>query len=710
MDEQCLPVSALSMDMSEAEDAETLAGDLSARIFAIFFIYLVTARLGLAVDSVNTFAALIWPPSGIALAAFILYGWRIWPAIFCAAFLVNVSVGAPLLSAFGIAIGNTLGPLLGAHFLRWYSSYSSYHPALPRLRDTIGIMLNAAFVPLLTASVGVGSLWLGGKIPSPEFWHTWGTWWLGDLLGILILTPFALKWFNRPIFERTRAELVELMIVLLTVAATAYILFWWAHTSFVYYIFIPLSWAALRTGQRGITLSTLIVSTIAIAATVTGHGPFMQSGLVYLQVFLATLASIVIVFASAVEERRRVVETLKEHTHDLEIALQTIRAEDEAKKEFIAILAHELRNPLATILSSVELITMQGVSTETTPPLLTTINERSRAMVRLLDDLLDISQISKKKLTLQKETISVDEFMDKLDGIVRPLMKRYGHDFSLTKPQEPLYLRADPIRLEQILMNLLANAARYTQAHGFIEVTSSKERHMLAIHIRDSGVGIPRGMLRRIFEPFFQVNRERVKSEGMGIGLTLTRELIEMHGGSIEAKSEGVGAGSEFIVRLPLTSVPDQSQPLLAAPLPEEKRVKRESHDHSARVFSILIVDDNEAAIEALSQLLRLRGHSIEVAHTGKEAIEKADATHPEVILLDIGLPDMTGYEVAATLRREQPSVPYFIIALTGYGQDDDKAKAKKAGIDQHLVKPAGLKEIQAALRKYPRHVRNAEV
>jgi CheY-like chemotaxis protein len=233
---------------------------------------------------------------------------------------------------------------------------------------------------------------------------------------------------------------------------------------------------------------------------------------------------------------------------------------------------------------------------------------------------------------------------------------------------------------------------------------------MLAIRIRDSGVGIPRSMLRRIFEPFFQVDREKVKSEGMGIGLTLTRDLVEMHGGTIEANSKGTGTGSEFIVRLPLTSAPEAPNATAESEASQVKQsVKRESHDHSARVFSILLVDDNEAATEALSQLLSLRGHTVTVAHTGNEAIEKAAQMQPEVVLLDIGLPDMTGYEVATAMRRKQEH-PYFIIALTGYGQDDDKANAKKAGIDQHLTKPAGLKEIQAALRKYPKHSRDAEV
>lgn len=696
----------MTTEYEESELSAREEADSALRIAGIFFVYLITARVGLGLHDVNTFATLIWPPSGIALAAFILYGSRIWPAVFCAAFLANASVGAPLLVALSIGAGNTLAPAVGSYLLKWYAAYSSYHPALPRVRDNVGIMAAAALIPVLAATIGVGSLWLGDEVAEGAIAATWGTWWLGDALGILIFTPFILKWFNQPLFERTRAQQIEMFLVMIAVIATSYFVFWTPQISFAYYIFIPLTWAALRTGQRGITLAMLLVAGMAIAGTLTGHGRFAIDGLLYLQIFLATMSGILLVFASTVEERRKAYETMEQHTHELEVALQTIRSENEAKKEFIAILAHELRNPLATILSSVELIHMQGVAAPSSGQLLTTVDERARAMVRLLDDLLDISRISKKKLTLQKETVSVDEFMQKLGTIVHPLMKRYGHHFSMTNPEHGLYLRADPVRLEQILMNLLANAARYTKTRGSIELISGKDGHMLAIHIRDSGVGIPKGMLRRIFEPFFQVNRDQVSNEGMGVGLTLTKDLIEMHGGKIEARSRSNGSGSEFIVLLPLIRPPEDAPALLdTMPIAPIAQPYARTPGQVKRTFKILVVDDNEMAADALSQLLTMRGHETAVAYSGAAALEKAASFDPEVIFLDIGLPDMTGYEVAVAMRKERKH--YFIVALTGYGQDDDKDKAKRSGIDQHLTKPAGLKEIQAMLRKVPKSSRN---
>ena len=702
-DEYVPPHPIMTTEHEESEPSTREEADAALRIAGIFFVYLITARIGLGLQEVNTFATLIWPPSGIALAAFVLYGFRVWPAVFCAAFLANASVGAPLLVALGIGIGNTLAPALAARLLTWYESYSSYNPAFPRVGDNVSIMVAAALMPILTATVGVGSLFLGDIIARNAIESTWITWWLGDMLGVLLFTPFIVKWFNQPLFERTWAQQVELAIVMAAVALTSYLVFWTPEVTFAYYIFIPLTWAALRTGQRGITLATLIVASMAISGTLAGHGQFAVDGLLYLQIFLATMSGILLVFASTVEERRRAFETLKKHTHELEAALDTIRSENEAKKEFIAILAHELRNPLATILSSVELINMQGVAAPSSAPLLTTVDERARAMVRLLDDLLDISRISKKKLTLQKETVSVDQFMDKLGTIVHPLMKRYGHHFSMANPEQGLYLRADPIRLEQILMNLLANAARHTKTRGSIELISGKDGHMLAIHIRDSGVGIPKGMLKRIFEPFFQVNREQVSSEGIGVGLTLTKDLIEMHGGRIEARSRSNGTGSEFIVLLPLARAPEDARTVLdAMPIAPIARPYARMPGQVKRTFKILVVDDNEMAADALSQLLIMRGHETAVAYSGAAALEKAASFNPEVIFLDIGLPDMTGYEVAVAMRKERKR--YFIVALTGYGQDDDKDKAKRSGIDQHLTKPAGLKEIQAVLRKVPRN------
>lgn len=680
--------------------------DTAARVAGIFFLYLISARIVVSVYPVNTFTGLIWPPVGIALAAFLLYGFRVWPAILAAAFMVNIAMGASLLVALSIAVGNTVGPAFGASLLRWYTAYTSYHPAFPRLHDSVGIMMSAALIPILTATIGIIDLWLVGQLTLSDAYRAWGTWWMGDVLGILICTPFILKWFNQPLFERTKAQQFEFILIMAAVAATSLLIFWTPGNVFLFYIFIPLTWAALRTGPRGATLSVLLVAFIAVSGTLAGLGPFSSvDRIVYLQIFLVTVASIMLMFSSTVEERRTVFEALEQRAQDLEAALQTISSEDEAKKEFIAILAHELRNPLATILSSIELINLQGYSAATTPSLLKTIDERSRAMVRLLDDLLDISRISKKKLSLRIETIPVGQFMDRLHNIVGPLMKRYGHNFTLTKPEDELYVRADPDRLEQILMNLLANAARYTKTQGSISVSSGREGEMLAIHIRDSGVGIPRGMLRRIFEPFFQIDREQVSNEGMGIGLTLTRELVDMHGGNIEARSGGVGTGSEFIVRLPLLPSAEGAvrAPHISPPPARNQRTSKPAKQS----HRILIVDDNEAATEALSQLLGMHGHVTSVAHTGSDAVQKALEFVPEAVFLDIGLPDMSGYDVAAKLREQQK--PYFLVALTGYGQDDDKEKARLAGIDQHLTKPASFKEIQAMLRRIPKKRRNNE-
>lgn len=673
----------------------------AARIVAIFLLFFVTAQIGLRLNPLQSHISLIWAPSGIALAAFILYGNRVWPAVFAAAFLVSVLRDYPVLIAVVIAAGTTAAPALGAHYVRVYAAFQADNQRATQIRDTLSIMLSAVLLPFITATIGVVSLSIGNQIPAHTFGTTWETWWIADMFGIMLFTPFILKWFNTPLLERTRAQLVELGLILLAVGITSYVVFWFQF-NFVYYLFIPLIWSALRTGQRGATLSILLAAGIAIGGTLTGNGPFVVAGLPHLQIFLGIMAGIVLIFASTAEENRRTTHALEKHSEELEEALTAIRSENQAKKDFIAILAHELRNPLATILSSAELIQMQGVAEKTTPELLTTINERSRAMVRLLDDLLDISRISEKKLRLHISQVPIGSFFSKLGKVVYPLMRRYGHEFTMTHANDDLYLRADPDRLKQILLNLLANAARYTKTKGTLQVRAEREGQFYAIHIRDKGVGIPRGMLQRIFEPFFQVSRDTVSYEGIGVGLTLTRELIEMHGGTIEATSDDAGKSSGFIVRIPLAEAPIQME-MIAQPSAIQRAALPylDAGAQLKKTFRILVVDDNHAASEALSQLLALRGHTTDTAFSGGEALEKAIAFQPEVIFLDIGLPDMTGYTVARALRAQKK--PYFLIALTGYGQQDDIDQEKSAGIDAHLTKPAGIKEIQATLRKVPR-------
>lgn len=661
---------------------------------AVFLSYVITGYVGLHLNAVNTFATLVWPPAGIAFAAFFMRDHRLWPAVFFAAFLINVSIGASFPVAFCIALGNTLGPLAGASFVKWYTNYN---PMVLRLLDNVGIVLSSFIVPVITATVGVGALWLGGTLSSAAFGATWSTWWMGDMLGILVLSPFIMKWFSPPLFERTTLQRIELIVASLSVAATAYYIFWTPINPFTYGLFIPLTWVALRTGPHGITLSLVLVALIAVIGTITGHGSFLTLGLPHLQIFLATISSVFLIFTAVVEERKNVFTTLTGHVDELEDALFKISAEDEAKKEFLAVLAHELRNPLATILNSIELINLEGFSASNAKKLLEIIAERSHAMVHLLDDLLDISRISQKKLSVEKQTVSVGQFIDKLILTAQPLISKYEHTFSITRPDEELYLHADPVRLEQIFTNLVVNAAKFTKTPGSIEALVRREKHMAVAYIRDSGMGIPENMLEKIFEPFYQINRGTSAKEGIGVGLPLTRRLVEIHGGTIEARSQGIGRGSEFIVRLPLLRQSEHVQSYL----PSASRARVHKGRKPKRTFKILMVDDNKEGVDALARLLELRGHTTAVAYSGSEAVHKALAFKPEVVLLDIGMPDMNGYEVAIRLRAQNKT--YFLVALTGYGQVEDVERSKQVGFNQHITKPAELKEIEAALRKVPR-------
>jgi CheY-like chemotaxis protein len=268
------------------------------------------------------------------------------------------------------------------------------------------------------------------------------------------------------------------------------------------------------------------------------------------------------------------------------------------------------------------------------------------------------------------------------------------------KTKDALYIDADPARLEQIFTNLLTNSAKYTKPSGLITLTALREAGSASIHIRDNGVGIPKNMLDRIFEPFFQINRTRLENanQGIGVGLHLTRNLVEMHGGTIEATSAGPDTGSEFIVRLPLSSNPP----------PGAKAQRRKPRPSRVLPSSqkILVVDDNKSAAQTLSQMLELLGHTVQIAYNGSEAVQKALLFKPNSVILDIGLPDMNGYKVAEQLQNHGRR--YFLIALTGYGQPEDKVLAKQTGFHYHLTKPAGIKDIEAVLEKIPKSILSA--
>jgi signal transduction histidine kinase/CheY-like chemotaxis protein len=459
-------------------------------------------------------------------------------------------------------------------------------------------------------------------------------------------------------------------------------------------IFPPLFWIALRLGSRFMTLALFGTSVLALLGTAFGYANGATSlptgELLFLtQIFLIVIAVIFLLVTAVEEERRTATAGLQAHIDQLQEALTKIRLEDDAKTQFVATLAHELRNPLAPLLSTIELLTLRGPDAKDFPVMLNTMRDRVRTMARLLDDLLDISRITHQKLRLQKTTLDIVQVVRSSVESMSGYMQKRNLAFNVTLPHsETLLLEADPIRVEQIIVNLLHNAAKYTEVGGSVNLSVARDKDKALICVKDSGIGIPKHMLQRVFEPFLQVNAKSGGS-GLGIGLSLTKRLVELHGGTIEARSEGEGHGSEFIVRLPLLTV-SPIQPTL----PKEHTPTRVERTPSGT--RILLVDDNHAASETLGKLLEFKGYSVRFTHDGTSTLRAAEEFEPHIIMLDIGLPDMSGYDVARTLRERGTDAA--MIAVTGYGQSEDKARSKEAGFDHHLTKPVGINDLEKIL------------
>ena len=371
-------------------------------------------------------------------------------------------------------------------------------------------------------------------------------------------------------------------------------------------------------------------------------------------------------------------------------AEEALREADRRKDEFLATLAHELRNPLAPIRSGLEVMELAKNDPEMTEEIRSTMLRQTEQLVRLIDDLLDVSRITRGKLELQRREVELNEVVKSAVEATQPFIEERGHQLTVTVPGGTLMIEADPHRLAQVLSNLLHNAAKYSPDPGPISLTAQKDGQDILLTVKDRGMGIPADKLREVFEMFAQIGRSSQHGyTGLGIGLTLAKSLIEMHGGTIDVQSNGLGQGTEFIVRLPgCVKQPEAECPSKNSkndgPLLPKQRV--------------LIVDDNQDAARMLSLTVTLLGNDVRVAHDGIEAIDVATEFQPDVILLDLGMPRMDGYEAATRLRNTSAGKNALLVALTGWGQDEDKRKTMEAGFDHHLVKPADPAALKAIL------------
>jgi signal transduction histidine kinase len=371
---------------------------------------------------------------------------------------------------------------------------------------------------------------------------------------------------------------------------------------------------------------------------------------------------------------------------------QELTEANRQKDEFLATLAHELRNPLAPIRNAVHIVQLKSHPDPEVQWGLEVIDRQLQQMIRLIDDLLDLSRITRNTLDLRKERVDLGEVLQVAVETSRPLIEEGGQEFVVTPPPEPIDLDADPIRLAQVISNLLNNAAKYTERGGHIWLTAERQGSEAVVTVRDTGIGIPAEMLPRIFEMFMQVDRSLERPQGgLGVGLTLVKRILDLHGGTITAHSDGPGTGSTFSIRLPAIREPSPARP----------RASREPA-RTAPSRRILVVDDHRASADGLGKLLQIRGHEIRTVYDGREAVEMADEFRPNVVLLDIGLPEMNGYDVARALRQQPWGQGMVLIALTGWGQEADRHRAQEAGFDHHLVKPVDPSALLHLLASLP--------
>jgi signal transduction histidine kinase len=391
---------------------------------------------------------------------------------------------------------------------------------------------------------------------------------------------------------------------------------------------------------------------------------------------------------TAVRARQRQYQ-IRGHLIDRARTEEALRVVDRRKDEFLATLGHELRNPLAPLLSAVHLLRLAELKDPRLQRVIAIMDRQLSHLLRLVDDLLEVSRITRGLIDVRHEPLDLLSSVRAALETSRPAIEAAGHSLTVELPATPISVTGDAVRLTQVFANLLTNAAKYTDAGGRIHVAAREERGRAVVTVRDSGIGIPASHLGSVFEMFMQVDRSNRRAQGgLGIGLTLVRSLVEMHDGRVEARSDGPGTGSEFVVELPVRAdvrpAPSASTTPLAV-LPDRR---------------ILVVDDNRDAAETLGALLEALGATVSIAHSGRSALDCLDQFDPDTMLLDIGMPEMDGYEVARQVRAIPSHAGTLLIALSGWGQDRDFREARAAGFDHHMVKPPDIDRLRLLLTK----------
>ena len=652
-------------------------------IGALALIYFVAGKLALRLAFLHASVSPVWPPAGIALAALLVLGFRVWPAIFVGAFLVNLTTLGNILTSLGIASGNTLEALCGAWLVNRFAGGAR---VFGRPQDVFKFALAALVSTTVSPTFGVSSLAVGGFAQWSSYWPIWLTWWLGDASGVLVIAPLLLLW-SVPATQRTwnQKQVLEVSVLLLLLVVLAETVFGgWLPISARNY---PISficgpiviWTAFRFTPRETATGIFILSTIAIWGTLHGFGPFIlqseNQSLLMLQSWTAALTITAMAIAAAITERNQVA---------LEQQKDAVEAANRTKDNFLAMLSHELRTPLTPVMAALDTLEADGSRSSGAKNSLAMIRRNVELESQLIDDLLDLTRIAKDKLQLRFGPLDSHEVINNVVEICRPQAQARNLTLQLNLRAGTHHVLGDAAKYQQIVWNLLKNAVKFTAENGEITISSSNpEPQLLAIAVHDTGIGIEPEVMNRIFDPFEQGESAfQRRYGGLGLGLAISKSLAQAHGGTLIARSEGHDRGSTFILTMKTVPAPPRIVKL-TSPVPE------------SRPLRILLVDDHQDTCVALERLLVRRGHLVAAAHNVRSAMETAARNSFDLLISDIALPDGTGTELMTYLHAIS-RIPG--IAISGFGMNGDIEKSIDAGFAEHLIKPVKMENLEAAI------------
>jgi len=624
----------------------------------------------------------------MALAAVLLLGYRVWPAIFAGAFLVNLTTAGNLFTSLGIAAGNTLEAVLGAWLIHRVAGGAQ---VFERAQSVFKFALVVLISTLVSPTIGLTSLALAGFADWANYSAIWLTWWLGDATGDFIVAPLLILWFTAPARRWDRAALLEVILLFLLLFFLGQLVFggWLPITAQNYpmaFICGPIViWTAFRFTPRETATGIFILSALAVWGTLRGHGPFAMENdnqsLLALQASTAILIVTAMALAAGMAERRRAEAAIEQQR-------ATVEAANRTKDNFLAMLSHELRTPLTPVLAALD-----ALKTESPPPAelketLAMMRRNIELESQLIDDLLDLTRITKDKLQLEFEPVDAHQAISNVVEMCALEAKEKQLQMRFDLRAGDFHVMADPAKFQQIIWNLLKNAIKFTGENGTITISSTNlQPNIMTIGITDTGIGIEPDLMARIFNPFEQGERSfQRRFGGLGLGLAISKSLAQAHGASLIARSDGRDRGATFLLAIKTAGLEQApSQPAAVSAQATRRNVR------------ILLVDDHPDTCLALERLLTLRGHHVVAAQSVRAAMEVAESNHFDLLISDVGLPDGSGMELFRHLRAKF-TMPG--IAMSGFGMDSDIGKSLEAGFSAHLVKPVKLEKLEAAISR----------